>query len=71
MPMARAAAALSPTVRTTRPQRVLRERPGNHERQRDADEEQRVDLERALQIGVVAPEPPSGIEPSRGAVGWM
>jgi hypothetical protein len=60
--MARAAAALSPTV----PARVA-ERPGDHDRQCDADEEQRIDLERALQIGVVGPESERDrAEPRRG-----
>ena len=71
MPMARAAAALSPAVRTIRPQRVLRSAQASRIGERDADEKQRIDLQRAVQVGVVGPESPSGIEPSRGAVGWM
>ena len=54
--MARAASALSPAMRTIRPQRVLREAPTHSAtRERDADEEQRVDLQRRAHLRDVAP----------------
>ena len=69
--MARAASALSPTMRTIRPQRVLVERPAQSERQRDADQEQRVDLQRGADLRRCRSSSRAESTGSIGACGWM
>ncbi len=66
--MARAEAALSPVMRTIRPQRVLASAHHMKTGKRDADEEERIDLERLRDRRGLLAQPPSGIASRRGAV---
>jgi hypothetical protein len=67
--MARAASTLSPDQRTIRPQRVFFSAQASGEGQHDADDEQRVDLQRLLHLrDLLQPPRSSG---RFGALGWM
>ncbi len=68
--MARAASALSPAMRRIRPQRVCVSAQTSERRERDADEEQHVDLQRGAHLRDVAP--PAELDRGRiGACGWI
>ena len=70
MPMARAAAALSPTVRTTRPQRVLRKDQAISAASTMPMKKSGLTCKALFKLALSL-QKPSEIEPSRGAVGWM
>ena len=54
-------------MRTIRPQLVLRERPPHEDGERDADEEQRIDLQRLRERRIAGPAAERDrVEPRRG-----
>ena len=68
--LALAAAALSPTVRTMRPQRVLAKAQAMMRATAIPTKNNGL-MSSALRRLASSLKPPNGIEPSRGAVGWM
>ena len=70
MPMARAAAALSPTVRTTRPQRVLRNAHAIASASAMPMKNSGLTWSALFRLGLPL-QNPSGIEASLGASGWI
>src|SRR5258708_38677454 len=70
MPIARAAAALSPTVRTTSPQRVLRSAQPIRIAIRIPTKNSGLTSSALLRLGLSV-QPPSGKEGKRGGVGWV
>src|SRR5271170_3173469 len=70
MPIARAAAALSPTVRTTRPQRVLRNDHAIAIANTMPMKNSGLTWSALFRLGSSV-QNPSGIELSLGAVGWI
>src|SRR5271154_1602329 len=70
IPMARAAAALSPTVRTTRPQRVLRKDQAISAARMMPMKKGGLPCKALFKLAL-SPQKPSEIELTRGAVAWM